>query len=174
MNVKSKDKTTLIKHLLLKSVVGVLLLFGVLECKAQPFTMDEKIKPSELKLSSFTGKTAKEKGRIAIVDITQKDEALYFFVRGVSILSPIMVYVESTDKTNKLGVTLHKDFWKDADKLGNTGDDGVFKSSFKTGSDFGIKIVSKKMPAKYQILVWVGDEVTPDLQSPFKKRKTGQ
>ena len=172
MNVKGKNKMTLMKHLLLRSLVGILFLFGVLACKAQPFTMDEKIKPTELKLTSFTGKTAIEKGRITIVDITQKDEALYFYVRGISIFSPVMVYIVSTDKVNKLGISLHKDFWKDADKSGNTDNDGVFSSSFKTGSDFGIKIISKKMPAKYQIMVWVGDEITPELPSPFKKQKT--
>ncbi len=149
-------------------------MFGVLACKGQPFTMDEKIKPTELKLSSYVGKTAKEKGRIAIVDVNQKDESLYFFVRGISVFSPIMVYVESVDKANKLGISLHKDFWKDADRSGNTDNEGVFSSSFKTGGDFGIKVLSKKMPVKYQILVWVGDEVTPDLPSPFKKQKATQ
>ncbi|MFM9905424.1 MAG: hypothetical protein ACKVQJ_12750 [Pyrinomonadaceae bacterium] len=158
----------------MKILFSILLLFGAVGCYAQPFSTDEKIKPTELKLTSYVGKAAKEKGRIAIVDVNQKDESLYFFVRGISIFSPIMIYIESEDKANRLGISLHKDFWKDADKSGNTDNNGVFSTSFKTAGDFGIKILSKKMPAKYQILVWVGDEVTPDLPSPFKKQKAAQ
>ncbi|MEQ1642791.1 MAG: hypothetical protein ABL959_05045 [Pyrinomonadaceae bacterium] len=155
----------------MKIILGICILFGCVTCYAQPFSPDEKIKPTELKLTEYAGSNPKEKGKIGLVSVTQKDETLYFFVRGISIFSPVMVYVESADKTKRLAVSLHKDLWKDVERSGSTGEDGVYRSGFKTGSEFGIKVNSKAIPAKYQLMVWVGDEVVPNLPSPFKKQK---
>jgi len=39
---------------------------------------------------------------------------------------------------------------------------------FKTSGDFGIRIAPDKLPAKYAVLVWVGNEVDVPFASPFK------
>lgn len=155
----------------MKIVLIICVLFGAISCNAQLFTLDEKIKPTELKLTDFAGSGTKEKGEIAIVNVTQRDEVLYYFVKGISILSPVVVYVESNNKADKLDVSLHKDFWTEVQKSGTTDAAGLFSSAFKTGGGFGIRITSKNLPAKYQVLVWVGEEVIVGLPSPFKKQK---
>jgi hypothetical protein len=155
----------------MKSIIFIFVLFGAFSCFAQPFTIDEKIKPTELKLTDFAGSSSKEKGRIALVTVTQKDDSLYFFVKGISIYSPIMVYADSLNKQDKLQISLHKDLWTEVEKSGVTDADGFWSSTFKTGSDFGIKISTPKKPVKYELFVWVGDEVKVDVPTPFKKRK---
>ncbi len=171
MDVKSNNETAFIKWLMVRSLVGILLLFGVLTCKAQPFTMDEKIKPTELKLSNYPGTSPIEKGRIVVASVNQKDEAIYFYVKGISIFSPIVVSVDSLQKESKIDISFHKDFWTEIEQSGATQANGRFVSLFKTGGDFGIKIMSRKIPVKYQIMIWVGEEIIDDLPSPFKKQK---
>jgi len=52
---------------------------------AQPFTLDEKIKPTELKLADYKAESDTGQGRLAQISITQTDPSQYFFVEGVSI-----------------------------------------------------------------------------------------
>ena len=141
---------------------------GVTAVQAQPFALDEKIKPSELKLTDYTSKDARMKGKVAVAEVTQKNDSLYFFVKGISIFSPVIVLVESMDKTEKLNVSLHKNTWNAVEASGETGADGIWSKTFTTGGDVGIKVGAKKFPTKYQVVVWVGDEVDLPMPTPFK------
>lgn len=139
---------------------------------AQPFALDEKIKPTELKLTDYRTEDPRAKGKIAIIEVTQKNETLYFFAKGISIFSPVMVFVESSNKADKLAVSLHKNTWSAVERSGETDANGVWTDKFRTGGDVGIKITARKMPAKYQIVLWVGDEVDVTMPTPFKTRTT--
>ncbi len=52
---------------------------------AQPFTLNEKIKPTELTLEPYRAGDGKGDGRMYGAVVTQTQEAQYFFVRGISI-----------------------------------------------------------------------------------------
>ncbi|HMT09375.1 MAG TPA: hypothetical protein PKA82_15335 [Pyrinomonadaceae bacterium] len=153
-------------------VIGILCL-GTSVANAQPFALDEKIKPSELKLTDYTSKDARMKGKVAVAEVTQKNDSLYFFVKGISIFSPVIVLVESMDKTEKLNVSLHKNTWNAVEASGETGADGIWSKTFTTGGDVGIKVGTKKFPAKYQVVVWVGDEVDLAMPNMFKSAPKG-
>lgn len=142
---------------------------GVTAVQAQPFALDEKIKPSELKLTDYTSKDPRMKGKVAVAEVTQKNDSLYFFVKGISIFSPVIVLVESMDKTEKLNVSLHKNTWNVVERMGETDSNGIWSDRFNTGGDVGVKVVARKFPVRYQIVLWVGDEVDMAMPSPFKK-----
>lgn len=140
------------------------------QVNAQPFALDEKLKPTELKLTDYAASDPRTKGKVAIVEVTQKNETLYFFAKGISIFSPVMVFVEASNKADKLAVSLHKNTWNTIERSGETDASGVWTDKFKTGGDVGIKITARKFPAKYQIVLWVGDEIDVTMPTPFKPR----
>jgi hypothetical protein len=135
--------------------------------QAQPFTLDEKIKPIELKLDDYNPGDPKAQGRLSQASFTQTENIQYYFVRGISIYSPDYVGITADDPSTGIKISLHKENWEQALATGNTAGEGHWETTFKTSGDFGIKVVADKLPARYSMVVWVGKEVSPSLPSPF-------
>lgn len=155
----------MIKHLLFV-VLAVVFNNGL---SAQPFSLKKEVKPTELKLINFNPKDAKKKGRINLTQVVQVKDTAYYFVKKLSIYSPIVVSVAAADPANPVQVSLHKWNWKNASRPGKpTNDKGYWEEKFSTESDFGIMVVSSQKPVSYNIYVWVGDEVKIDIATPFK------
>src|SRR5437879_12563674 len=76
---------------------------------AQPFTHDQKIKPTELKLQPYGTKGSRVDGRLYGGEITQTEATQYFWVQGLSIYSPEYVAVTGADPSANLAVSLHKE-----------------------------------------------------------------
>jgi hypothetical protein len=141
---------------------------------AQPFTLDQKIKPTELALQPYRdGGSGKADGRVYGATITQTQPTQYFFVKGISIYSPDYVGVTASDPSSDLKVTLHKETWDQSSMGGQTGSTGHWNAKFRTSSDFGIRVVSDKLPATYALLVWTGNEVEATAPSPFSGSSAG-
>ena len=138
---------------------------------AQPFTLDKKFKPVQLKLNKYDPPNEpKAKGRISITEVIQKEDTLFYFVKGTSIYSPIYVGLQSGDSTSStIEVSLHKLSWKRAERSGTTDATGHWEQQFKTENDFGIRVIVKDKPTAYSLMVWVGDEVKMELPTVFKK-----
>lgn len=147
------------------------LLAGSAAVMAQPFTLDKKFNPVQLKLNKFNPpKEPKAKGSISITEVIQKEDTLFYFVKGASIYSPIYVGLQSGDSANStIDVSLHKLSWKRAERSGTTDATGHWEQQFKTENDFGIRVVVKEKPTAYSLMVWVGDEVKMELPTVFKK-----
>src|SRR5260221_8450565 len=116
---------------------------------AQPFTLDQKIKPAELKLQPYHGGGHAE-GRLAETEITQTEPTQYFFVQGLSIYSPDYVGVTGEDPSEHLTVSLHKETWEQAHRHGEISGAGHWDARFKTSGEVGIK----------------GDNRAPDRRAP--------
>jgi hypothetical protein len=136
---------------------------------AQPFTLNEKIKPTELKLEPYRSGNSKTNGRIYGAVITQTQETQYFFVQGISIYSPSYVGITADNPSAPIQVSLHKAIWDRPALKGQTDSGGRWDAKFKTSGDFGISVTPDKLPATYAVLVWVGNEIDLPLVSPFKK-----
>ena len=79
---------------LLTITLGSVLLLNAVAARvasAQPFTLDEKIKPTEVKLQPVQAGDPKFTGRVYGATITQTQPVQYFFVQGLSIYSPTYV-----------------------------------------------------------------------------------
>jgi hypothetical protein len=136
---------------------------------AQPFTLDEKIKPTELKLEPLRSGDPKTDGRVYGATITQTQPVQYFFVQGVSIYSPVYVGATVDDPSSSAQIEVHKETWDQANLHGDTGGSGHWDAKFKTSGDFGIKVTSDRPQTKYALLVWVGNEVNAPIPSPFTR-----
>ena len=98
-----------------------------------------------------------------ITRVTQVKDTLYYFVQGASIYSPVYVGLTSLDPSVKVDVRLCKMNWKNFLRSGTTDDKGQWKENFKTENDFGIMVIPQSKPAKYTLLVWVGNEAKLEL-----------
>jgi len=141
---------------------------GARPSMAQPFTLDEKIKPTEIKLEPYKP-GGKADGRMYGAVINQTQESQYFFVQGLSIYSPTYVDVAADPPTARIQVALHKETWGTPSLEGKTDDTGRWNATFKTNGDFGIHVTPDRVPATYALVVWVGNEVEMSLPSPFTK-----
>ena len=89
------------------SIISLLLCSGVV--MAQPFTLDKKLKPVQLKLHKYNSPNEpKAKGRISISQTTQTDDTTFYFVKGASIYSPVYFSIKTNDPSNTIEVSLHK------------------------------------------------------------------
>src|SRR5690349_12927679 len=150
-------------------ILGCFALAGVAMARtaaAQPFTLDQKIKPAELKLQPYHG-GGRADGRVAQIEITQTEPTQYFFVQGLSIYSPDYVGITGEDPSGHLTVSLHKETWEQAHRRGEISGAGHWDARFKTSGDVGIKVTADRVPAKYALLVWSGAEVEAPIPSPF-------
>jgi len=134
---------------------------------AQPFTLEQKIRPTELKLQPYGARGSRAEGRLYAAEITQTEPTQYFFVQGLSIYSPSYVGITGEDPSATLAVSVHKETWEQAHRHGDVAANGKWETKFKTSGDFGVKITADHVPAKYALVVWSGAEVEAPIPSPF-------
>jgi len=145
---------------------------GIQGLLAQPFTLDERIKPIELNFVNINPPNKPlAKGRMNVTNITQVEDTMYFFGKGFSTYAPAYIVVTAKDKAIPLQVDLCKENWLTASRQGNTGDKGFWEDKFRTEGDMGIRIVAKTKPASYSIVVWNGEDYKVEVPSPFTKDK---
>ena len=136
---------------------------------AQPFNLDERVKPIELEFRDFNPKDSIKQGRISIASVQQTEDTMYFFAKGISIYSPVYVSITGNSSCPDLKVSLHTDNWHKVDQSGTTDAKKHWETKFKTEGDFGIMVVGPPEISKYALIVWNGKDVRPAMPSPFKK-----
>jgi|GEM_PF-572693 hypothetical protein len=157
----------------LPGLIGVLiahLICGALY--AQPFNLDEKIKPVQLEWVNYGELEGKQQQKVCVAEVTQTEKAMYFFANGISIYEPLYVGVTG-DVGSRLKVSLHSVNWRDMDLSGITNGDGHWEESFKTENDFGLRVVSDVLPVSYTIVLWKGGEARIAPESPFRPQNAG-
>lgn len=159
----------------MKTKIQSLLIFSwlfllQLNVSAQPFNLNEKIQPTELNLVDYKKDDTVRKGRINITEVTQAKDTSYYFVKGLSMFSPVYFGLTAKADMGNIKVNLCKDNWSQINQNGETGDQSHWQTNFKTEGDFGIMVVAEKKPADYTMIVWVGDEAKEvGITSPFKE-----
>lgn len=145
-------------------------MFSVLltaQVAAQPFSLEEKIKPFRLELKN----DPQWKGAKGIIGTGKLSEGGdYFYVKGASMFQPIDVFLVGPNAADAhLEVVKHT--WKDVELKGNTSatDDGIVNLKLRTYGDFGIRVYSPKDKGDYQVIVYASPEVRKQLPSPFVK-----
>lgn len=139
---------------------------------AQPFNLDENVKPVELNLYPFNPPAQpKAKGRLNVTNVTQVKDTLYFFAKGMDIYSPAYIGITCKDKANPLDIRLCKGNWHQFSREGSTADSGHYQFTFKTEQDFGLMVIAHNKPADYSIVLWSGDEAKFELPTVFSNDK---
>lgn len=158
------------------TITGMLLAAGLLAglvSPAQPFTLDDKINPTELLLVDYKKEDGKRKGRINITSVTQVKDTMYFFMQGLSMYSPAYFSLHTGKSGKPVRVKLCKNNWNDAEREGETDNNHQWNTKFKTEGDFGIMVIAEQTPAIYTLLTWVGDEAKNiGMSSPFSDSAT--
>jgi hypothetical protein len=150
-------------------IISVCILICLLQqLKAQPFTLDDRIQPLELKLEGYKKDDPKAKGRIVTHAARQDTDTSYYWVQGLSMYSPCFFTITASDPAADIKINLCKENWQKAHKSGTIKGKGKWTEKFKTEGDFGIQVIARKKPVRYALLVWSGDEVKVDIPSPFK------
>jgi hypothetical protein len=158
-----------LNNLRMKILLAAVVLFVSSQTNAQPFNLDEKINPTELKLVKNPDSSGIKKGRINITEATQVKDTMYYFVNGLSIYSPTYFSISQDETTpGDIQIRLCKENWAAVDISGNTGSSLQWETNFKTEQDFGIMVIGPKRPVKYSMLVWSGDDKkTVEIPSAF-------
>lgn len=137
---------------------------------SQPFTLNDKIKPIELKLQEDTRKG--HEGELFIATISYVDTTKYYYVSGHSMFQDIDVIVANFNKSKPLEVELANNSWGDVVKKQSTAKakNGIINFKVKTFNKFGIKVVSPTSEeVKFTIAVHASPEQKNYLGNPFTK-----
>jgi hypothetical protein len=158
----------------MKRIIKLALMLLILsKAGAQPFSLDDRIKPVELNFYPLNPSSQpKAKGRLNVTQVTQQKDTLYFFAKGASIYSAVYVGITTADKDHPIDVRLCKTNWNDLSRQGSTGTEGHWEEKFRTEGDFGIMVIAANKPSEYSLTVWNGDEAKFDLPTVFNNDKT--
>ncbi len=141
--------------------------------QAQPFTLDPRIRPVELKLSDYRQPgDAKPNGRMGNKMFTQTNDTSYYFVKGLSMYSPTYISLNSTSPDADLEVRLCQENWKSFHRKSAIAGQETWSENFKTEGDFGVMVIAKKTPVRYVLLAWTGKELKMELPSVFTGPET--
>lgn len=103
-----------------------------------------------------------EHGRTAVVKGEAGTQPHRFYVEGLNMNMPVTVLLRPVRAADEVALRLTKYAWNQPLREGTAkGEPLGFK--FRTEGEFQIAVSSAK-PAPYRLLVWVGDEVKPDLR----------
>ena len=161
----------LVKILLLCSV----LYLGVSPSYAQPFTLDEEIKPQKLELQPDNRK-GHEGGKF-LATLSSVDSTKYYYVKGHTMFQFVDVLVQAYTDQQSLQVALVNDNWKDVieQQSTQTAQDGIVHFKIRSYSSFGLKVHSPSGErVNYSIIVQASKPHKTYLGSPFTKIKESE
>ncbi|HEY5948355.1 MAG TPA: hypothetical protein VIV40_22820 [Kofleriaceae bacterium] len=97
-----------------------------------------------------------------------------FITENVLVLQPIVVTVVAKHKGDKIHVALAKSSWDEKLKEGTTGADGKAILKTRTQGDLRVIVTSADGgdPKPYYLIVWIGDEIKPELTPVTTSMKT--
>lgn len=137
--------------------------------RAQPFTLEE-ITPVELNMVEYKKEDTLRRGLINVTTVTQVKDTAWYFVKGLSMFSPVYFGLTAAEGTGNIRVQLCKDNWKTANRSGETREKRHYQEQFKTEGDFGIMVIADQKPASYTMVTWTGKEAKEvGIDSPFKE-----
>lgn len=136
---------------------------------AQPFNLEERIQPVELSWKDYVKEGSdKAKGRISLNELTQEQDTMYYFIKGLNMYAATYFSVNSAEPDADIKIHLCKENWKTFHRTGEVKGKSLWKADFKTEGDFGIMVVTNKKPTQYVLLVWTGEEMKVEMPSVFK------
>jgi hypothetical protein len=119
-----------------------------------------------------------EHGRTAVVKGEAGTQPHRFYVEGLNMNMPVTVLLRPVRAADEVALRLTKYAWNQPLREGTAkGEPLGFK--FRTEGEFQLAVSSAKPATPYRLLVWVGDEVKPDLRpvvvkaSEFGAKKDG-
>jgi hypothetical protein len=104
-----------------------------------------------------------EHGRTAVVKGEAGRQPHRFYVEGLNMNMPVTVLLRPVRAADEVALRLTKYAWNQPLREG-TAKGEPLALKFRTEGEFQIAVSSAKRATPYRLLVWVGDEVKPDLR----------
>jgi len=147
-------------------LVTFMLMLGML-VSAQPYTLDEELKPTLLELKE----NQSGKGKLVITNTDLANKELFYHVKGHDMYEFLDVYVFSNVGNPDVKVDLAYNNWDDVQFSGNTGsaEDGIINFKLRAYDAFGLRIYPAKQPTNITIAISATDTSMTYLKSPFRK-----
>lgn len=150
------------------TVIALLFLFCYQAGLAQPYTLDENVKPIKLELKE----DKKNKGaKSVLVNATLENDPQYFYVNGCNMFQFIDVYIFSNFGSPNFKAELAKNTWNEVEKSASTGssENGIINFKLRTEGDFGFKVLPTGKKINYTIMVYMSSPMEQHLGSAFTK-----
>lgn len=97
-------------------------------------------------------------GESAFLEGDAEAAVQWFVVGDLDVMQPISVGVYTRGRGDDVRVRIVKDDWDKPEREASTGGTGKAEFYFRTFDDFKIG-VDAKVPTRYQLVVWRGDEI---------------
>ncbi|MBT8255413.1 MAG: hypothetical protein KJO23_02640, partial [Bacteroidia bacterium] len=153
----------------LRVVLVMIFTLGIFtQVTAQPYTLDEEIKPIQLQLKE----DKKRKGAQGLAaNVTIDKEPQHFYVKGLDMFQFVDVFIFSNLGNPNFKVELVKNTWNEVEESATTGasDKGIINFKLRTYGDFGLKVLPSGKKVNYTIVVYASPPIEEHLGSAFTK-----
>ena len=129
--------------------------------------------PSVYKLELKSAPEVKH-GKVAVVEGVAWPSGQKMALSDLSVLQPVEVTLFVPNVEDDVRLELSKFILDEPARTGSTKGKASVNFKFRTQGDLQIRVVSPDGPNGYRLLVWVGDEVTPEMPAPFISMDTYQ
>ncbi|NND62937.1 MAG: hypothetical protein HKN48_07050 [Flavobacteriaceae bacterium] len=149
-------------------IIASLCMLLVTSAFAQPYTLDENIKPVQLELQEDKNM---EGAQSVVANVTMETDPQFFFVKGVNMFQFIDVYIFSNFGKPNFKAELVRNTWNDVEESESTGssENGIINFKLRTEGDFGFKVLPTGNKINYTIVVYASGPIQDYLGSAFKK-----
>jgi hypothetical protein len=141
----------------LNILLSLMLFLVIQNAMSQPFSLDPKIKPQEIKLLDYKKGDSIMSGRLGSAKVSQDKDTLYFFVKGPGIYQTVGVGIGNKKPNQTLDIALCKDSWTKPNRVSKILAKPYYEK-FRTEGSFGIRVITKQRKSDYGIVVWLSDE----------------
>ncbi len=102
-------------------------------------------------------------GRASMVRGTASATPQRFYVEHMHMMVPVVVTLRPLDRSARLDLAVGKYPWEPPLRQGTVRDGEAVSFSFRTQGEFQVAVSSPQEGTPYKLLVWVGEEVKPQL-----------
>jgi len=135
---------------------------------AQPYTLDEEIKPVLLELKDDKDH---EGAKHLLANATLDDKPQYFYVKGINMFQFVDVYIFSNFGNPNFKVELVKNTWNEVEETESTrgSKNGIINFKLRTEGDFGFKVLPSGKKINYTMYIYASNPMEQHLGSAFTK-----
>lgn len=103
-----------------------------------------------------------DRGKAVVVKGEIGRDPQRFLLEGISYMHPVAVALRPVNRGDKLSMSITKYAWDRPLRQGDT-DGDILRYVFRTEGEFQVSVSGAEADTPYRLLVWIGDEVRPEL-----------
>lgn len=106
-----------------------------------------------------------DNGKGSVIRGTTGSEGHHFFLENLNMAVPVSVTLMSGNPGDVVQLDITKRPWEPALRTAKTGDEARYVNErLRTQGEFQIAVTAPEPDTMYQLVVWVGDELKPELR----------